>query len=367
MAVGVLGGGQLGRMMALAAYPLGERVVLLDPSPSACGGHVAPLVVGRWDDAEPLSELARRSEVVTFEFENVPDDAARYLADRVRVAPPPAALEITQDRLYEKRLFQQLGIGTALFAPASSRQELLEAVEVTGLPAVVKTRRFGYDGKGQHVVRTRQDVEEAWLALGATPLIVESFVPFQFETSAIVARSWSGEVVRYPLVENLHARGILRESRPDSPNITEELRQQAQDAPDRLLTHLNYVGVLTVEFFVTDEGLIANEMAPRVHNSGHYSIDGALTSQFENHIRAIIDAPLGDPSCHVHSVMLNCIGGMPERADMAAIPGVRIHAYGKSASPGRKIGHVTVVARERDELERRLAKLRPLIEAATDG
>ncbi len=367
MTISILGGGQLGRMLALAAYPLGERVVLLDPNPESCGGHVAPLVVGRWQDPGPLAELSRRGDVVTFEFENVPDEAARFLADRVDVAPPPEALWVAQDRLREKQLFTELDIPTGPYAPAATRAELAEAVAHTGLPAVVKTRRFGYDGKGQHVVRTPADVEAAWLALGAAPLLVEAFVPFAFEVSAIAARGRDGAVARYPLVDNVHRGGILRESRPASDRVTSAHEREAAALMDRLLERLDYVGVCTVEFFVTDTGLLANEMAPRVHNSGHYSIDGAQTSQFENHVRAIVGLPLGDTRTLLPCVMFNCIGGMPDRAALCAIPGVRLHSYGKRGSTGRKIGHVTVLAADEAELAARVARVRPLIDAAADG
>lgn len=367
MTISVLGGGQLGRMLALAAYRLGERVVLLDPNPESCGGHVAPLVVGRWQDAGPLAELARRGDVVTFEFENVPDAAARFLADRVDVAPPPQALAVAQDRLLEKQLFTHLDVPTPAYSPVNTAQELRDAVREIGLPAVVKTRRFGYDGKGQHVLRSEDDVEAAWLALGATPLLVEAWVPFDFEVSAIAARGRDGLVVRYPLITNQHEAGILRESRPDDPRVNAALTTQAGELIDRVLNHLNYVGVLTLEFFVLNGRLLVNEMAPRVHNSGHYSIDGAETSQFENHVRAVAGLPLGRTDTLMPCVMLNCIGGMPEIAELCALPGVRVHAYGKRGSPGRKIGHVTVVAPTEAELEARLIPTRRLIAAAADG
>ncbi|HAN32344.1 MAG TPA: 5-(carboxyamino)imidazole ribonucleotide synthase [Myxococcales bacterium] len=366
MTVGILGGGQLGRMLALAGYPLGERSVLLDPSDSACAGHVAPLIIADWADERALCDLADRSDVVTFEFENVPGKSLSYLQNHARVAPPARALEVAQDRLHEKQLFERLGIQTGPFAPASSRDELLEAVQKIGLPAVIKTRRFGYDGKGQALVRNDRDVQNAWDKLGSLPLIVEAFVPFAFELSAIVARNWQGDVARYPLIENIHRAGILRESRPASPKITEELTEQAARATDRLLKELDYVGVLTIEFFVTEQGLLANECAPRVHNSGHYSIEGALTSQFENHMRAVLGAPLGDTSCHVRSAMLNCIGQMPDRDELAAIPGVCIHDYAKSPKPGRKVGHVTVLAENIEELQDRLSRARAIVENATD-
>ncbi|MCO4762671.1 MAG: 5-(carboxyamino)imidazole ribonucleotide synthase [Myxococcales bacterium] len=365
MTISVLGGGQLGRMMALAAYRLGERVVLLDPNPESCGGHVAPLVVGRWQDPAPLAELSRRGDIVTFEFENVPDEAARFLADRVAVAPPPQALTTAQDRLLEKQLFTELGIPTPPYRPASSLAELRTAAAEVGLPAVVKTRRFGYDGKGQHVVRSADDVDAAWLALGAAELLIESFVPFDQEVSAIAARAHNGEVARYPLVENSHRGGILRTSRPLS--ATDPLAPQAAEYIDKVLGHLDYVGVLTLEFFVVGGQLLVNEMAPRVHNSGHYSIDGAETSQFENHVRAILDLPLGSTETMLHCVMLNCIGGMPSNAALCALPGTKIHAYGKRGSPGRKVGHVTVVASTAAELQARLPAVQALVDAASDG
>ncbi len=365
MTISVLGGGQLGRMLALAAYRLGERVVLLDPNPESCGGHVAPLVVGRWEDAGPLAELARRGDVVTFEFENVPDAAARFLADRVAVAPPPEALAIAQDRLREKQLFTQLNIPTPPYRAVDSHQGLQDAVAEIGLPAVLKTRRFGYDGKGQHVMRTLADVDAAWLALGATPLLLEAWVPFDFEVSAIAVRDRAGAVVRYPLIYNQHVDGILRESRPGHPRVDEALSAAAATLIDRVLTHLDYVGALTLEFFVVNGALLVNEMAPRVHNSGHYSIDGAQTSQFENHVRAVLDLPLGGTETVMPCVMLNCIGGMPTLAALCALPGVRIHAYGKRGSPGRKIGHITVVGATEAQLQERLVAARQLVDAAT--
>ena len=365
MTISVLGGGQLGRMLALAAYRLGERVVLLDPNPESCGGHVAPLVVGRWEDAGPLAELARRGDVVTFEFENVPDAAARFLADRVAVAPPAEALAIAQDRLSEKQLFTQLNIPTPAYRAVDSHQGLRDAVAEIGLPAVLKTRRFGYDGKGQHVMRTRADVDAAWLALGATPLLLEAWVPFDFEVSAIAVRDRTGAVVRYPLIHNRHVDGILRESRPGHALVDAALSAEAATLIGRVLDHLNYVGVLTLEFFVVNGTLLVNEMAPRVHNSGHYSIDGAQTSQFENHVRAVLDLPLGGTETVMPCVMLNCIGGMPALTDLCALPGVRIHAYGKRGSPGRKIGHITVVGATEAQLQERLLAARQLVDAAT--
>ena len=367
MTVGVLGAGQLGRMLALAAYRLGERVVLLDPNPESCGGHVAPVVVGRWDDPGALAELAHRADVVTFEFENVPESAARFLADRVAVAPSAAALAIAQDRLREKEFFGQIDVEVAPYAAVDSLAELQAAVERIGLPAVLKTRRFGYDGKGQHVLRTPDDVEAGWLALGAAPLLVEALVPFDFEVSAIACRGRDGQIVRYPLIDNEHRDGVLRRSRPGSARVDAALQAQADAVMDRALAALDYVGVLTVEFFVHGGRLLANEMAPRVHNSGHYSIDGAATSQFDNHIRALVGLPLGDTTTVRPCAMINVVGAMPPLAALCALPGVQVHAYGKRGSPGRKIGHLTVLADDEATLTVRLAAVQALVDADERG
>lgn len=364
MTIGVLGAGQLGRMLALAAYRLGERVVLLDPNPESCGGHVAPVVVGRWDEPGALAELARRADVVTFEFENVPESAARFLADRVAVAPPAAALAIAQDRMREKQFFGQIDVAVAPYAAVDSQAQLQAAIATIGLPAVLKTRRFGYDGKGQHILRTWADVEQGWLALGAAPLLVEALVPFDFEVSAIACRGRDGQIVRYPLVDNEHRDGVLHLSRPGSPRVTPSLQAQADAVMDRALAALDYVGVLTVEFFVHQGRLLANEMAPRVHNSGHYSIDGAATSQFDNHVRALVGLPLGSTETLRPCAMVNVVGAMPALAALCALPGVQVHAYGKRGSAGRKIGHITVSAEDEATLAARLDVVRAMVEGA---
>ena len=367
MTIGVLGAGQLGRMLALAAYRLGERVVLLDPNPESCGGHVAPVVVGRWDDPGALAELARRADVVTFEFENVPESAARFLADRVAVAPSAAALAIAQDRLLEKRFFGDIDVAVAPYAAVDSLAELQAALTTIGLPAVLKTRRFGYDGKGQHVLRDEADVEQGWLALGAAPLLVEALVPFDFEVSAIACRGRDGQVVRYPLIDNSHRDGVLRLSRPGSARVTPTLQAQADAIMDRALATLDYVGVLTVEFFVHTGQLLANEIAPRVHNSGHYSIDGAETSQFDNHIRALVGLPLGSTATLRPCAMVNVVGAMPSMAALCAMKGVAVHAYGKRGSRGRKIGHITVSADDEQTLAARLNAVLAMVDASADG
>lgn len=364
MTIGVLGGGQLGRMIALAGYPLGQRFVFLDPGAESSAGHVGALRVGAYDDEERLTELARKSTIVTYEFENVPVASARFLNELVPVYPPPAALEVSQDRLDEKQFFNRLGIPTAPFAAASSQAELEAAVAKVGLPVVIKTRRFGYDGKGQMVLREPGDVARAWNALGAAALIVEGLVPFERELSILAVRSTKGETKFYPLVENEHRDGILRLSFPKSDAWTGELQQRAEAYAAKVLSELSYVGVLAIELFLRDDGeLVANEMAPRVHNSGHWTIEGAETSQFENHVRALLGMPLGSTRMIGFSGMINCIGKLPPREAVLAVEGAHLHAYGKDASPGRKLGHVTVRADTKKEMCDKIEALLPIVDS----
>ena len=363
MTIGVLGGGQLGRMIALAGYTLGQRFVFLDPGAESSAGHVGNLRVGAYDDEERLSEIARKSDVVTYEFENVPVGSARFLNELVRVYPPPRALEVSQDRLDEKSFFASVGIPTAGFAAIASREDLDRAVAQLGLPAVLKTRRFGYDGKGQWVLRTEEDVAHAWEALGAASLILEAFVPFERELSILAVRSTKGETRFWPLVENHHRGGVLRVSYPKSEAWTPDLQAQAEAHAGRVLHELSYVGVLAIELFLTTDGkLVANEMAPRVHNSGHWTIEGAETSQFENHVRAILGMPLGSTRMLGYSAMVNAIGKLPPRDQVLAIEGAHLHAYGKDGAPGRKVGHVTVRAETRQELTEKVALLLPIVD-----
>jgi 5-(carboxyamino)imidazole ribonucleotide synthase len=362
MKIGVLGGGQLGRMIALAGYTLGHRFVFLDPSAESSAGHVGDLCVGAYDDEERLSELARKSDLVTYEFENVPVASARFLNELVPVYPPPRALEVSQDRLDEKRFFVKLGIPTPPFAPVSSRQELVSAVERIGLPVVVKTRRFGYDGKGQMVLREPSDVERAWEALGAASLIVEGLVPFERELSILAVRSRTGETRFWPLVENEHRDGILRLSIPKSDAWTPQLQERAERHAMEVLAAIDYVGVLALELFLKDGELLANELAPRVHNSGHWTIEGAETSQFENHVRAILGMPLGSTRMIGWSAMINVVGQLPPRERVLAVEGAHMHAYGKDAAPGRKLGHVTIRAQDRGELCEKIEQLLPVVD-----
>lgn len=359
MNVGIVGGGQLARMLALAGYPLGLRFKILDPASDACAGQVAPLIQGDYHDEAKLASLAAWAEVVTFDFENVPATAARVLEGQVAVYPPAHALALAQDRLSEKTLFWELGIPTPNFTTVDSLEELHSAASRMEWPTVLKTRRLGYDGKGQRVLRTAQDITPAWQALGNRPLILESFVPFEREVSILAVRDRNGVTAFYPLVENYHRDGILRLSR--APCQMPKLEQEGWDYARRLLKRLDYVGVLAIEFFVKDGRLIANEMAPRVHNSGHWTIEGAETSQFENHLRAILGLPLGATAATGYAAMVNGIGDLPERAEVLTLPGAHYHAYDKAPRPGRKVGHITLRADDPGVVCAGLKRLLPMV------
>ena len=354
MRVGILGGGQLGRMVALAGHPLGVRCTVLEPAAESSAGQVCSHIRGDFDDFQALYQLAQVSDAVTYEFENVPVESARWLAERVPVFPPPRALEVSQDRLTEKTFFQSLGIPTPPFAAVAARHEFDAALAEIGLPCVLKTRRFGYDGKGQAVIRTRDDAEAAWQRLGGRPLILEGFVTFDRELSLIAVRGRDGQIMTHPLIENEHRDGILHRSTAPAGDTAEELTERAAEFAARVLAELDYVGVLTIEWFQDGPRLLANEMAPRVHNSGHWTIEGAQTSQFENHLRAVCGLPLGRCDAVGHSAMFNFIGTVPPAAEVLAIPNAHLHVYGKSDRPGRKVGHVTLRAATEDELRERL-------------
>lgn len=345
MTVGIVGAGQLGRMLALAGYPLGLDFVLLDPSARPPAAALAPHLHGSFEDARLLRELARRSEVITFDWENVSVTALRALKRDVRICPPLAALAASQDRASEKRLFERLKIPTTRWRAVASRQQLERAVREIGLPGVLKTRRLGYDGKGQAAVKNAADVERAWLKLGGVPLLYEERIAFTHEVSIIGARSARGEIAVYPLNGNVHWQGILRLTRaPYGPSSWQRL---ANRYLSRVLEHFSYVGILAIEFFVLRGRLVANEMAPRVHNSGHWTIEGAVTSQFENHLRAILGLPLGSTRALGYSAMVNFIGHMPPANELLGFQGLHLHDYAKVARPGRKLGHCTLVARTR--------------------
>jgi 5-(carboxyamino)imidazole ribonucleotide synthase len=358
MKVGVLGGGQLGQMLALAGLPLGMRFRFLEPADESPASQVAERIIGSFDDADCLDRFVVGLDVVTYEFENVPTSSARWLAQRVPVYPPSAALEVSQDRLAEKQLFDRLNISTTQYAAVDTRADLEHAVGRLGYPAVLKTRRFGYDGKGQMVLRGPGDGERAWKQLGGQSLLLEEYIAFERELSQLAARGRDGAVVFYPLVENHHEHGILHWSLAPAPGMTADLQRTANDYALRVLNTLEYVGVLAIEFFQRDGRLIANEMAPRVHNSGHWTLEGAETSQFENHLRAVAGWPLGSTATAGCSAMLNLIGAAPAVESFLAIPEAHVHLYGKAPRPGRKLGHVTLRAADADEALRRLAEAR---------
>ena len=316
MIVGVIGGGQLGRMLALAGIPLGLSFRFLDPAADAPVREVGKLLVGEYQDSEQLDRLADGAKVVTYEFENVPVESAR----RTRGIPSAQALEIAQDRLAEKQLFRKLGIPTVRIDD-----------EVETFPAILKTRRLGYDGRGQHLVDARPDRDPA--------MILEDRVEFDRELSLIAVRAELGETRFYPLVENVHRDGILRTSRAPAMNGPQA---EAEAYATKILEELDYVGVLALELFDVGGQLLANEIAPRVHNTGHWTIEGSETSQFENHLRAILGLPLGSTASRP-SLLVNLIGTVPKTLDVLEIPHAHLHLYGKEERPGRKLGHVTLV------------------------
>ena len=356
--VGVLGAGQLGRMLALAGYPLGIDCTLLDTSHDSPGGQVASIVIGELGDPAALAQLAERVDVVTLEIENVAVAGLESLRGRIEVFPPPAAVAAAQDRLAEKTLFRSLGIPTAEFVTIDSAADASAAAKL-GWPAIIKTRRMGYDGRGQRLVDSTAALAAAWQELGGVPSIVEAFVEFDREVSLIAVAGARGERAFYPLAENVHKSGILAST--VAPYDDAALQQQAERWLAAIMTKLQYRGVLTVEFFHTKNGLIANEMAPRVHNSGHWTIEGAVTSQFENHLRAVLGWPLGDSSARGHAAMLNLLGRLPPRDTLLAAAGAHLHDYGKTPRPGRKVGHCTIVDAQRARLLERLEPLKRIV------
>jgi 5-(carboxyamino)imidazole ribonucleotide synthase len=358
--VGVLGGGQLGRMLGLAGRALGLELTFLDPNAESPARAVGELLVSDYTDATALARLTA-ARVVTFEFENVPVAAVKTLEAAAQVFPGSRALEVAQDRLNEKTCFRSLGIATPVFEAVGSWSELVGALARVGLPAVLKTRRFGYDGKGQAVLRSEADARAAFERLGEAPLILEGFVPFERELSIIAVRSRAGEVACYPLVENHHEAGILRKTLAPAPDVSEALQRAASQHIEKLLAHLDYVGVLALELFQKGEQLIANEIAPRVHNTGHWTIEGARTSQFENHLRAILDLPLGATEALSPCAMLNLIGDAPDASAVLAVPDAHLHWYGKTPRAGRKVGHITVRAPDAETLATRVAELERII------
>jgi 5-(carboxyamino)imidazole ribonucleotide synthase len=345
--IGILGAGQLGRMLALAGYPLGMRFRFLDPASDSPASLLADHLAFDYADRATLEEFAKGLDVVTYEFENVPVETVRHLEKFVPVYPPSVALEKAQDRFVEKSFFCELDIPTPKFTT-----DINIAVD---FPAVLKTRRMGYDGKGQAIIHSMTELENQNL----NEMILEEFVSFDRELSIIAVRNKSGETGFYPLVENHHRDGILRLSLVNG-NVSAELQQQAEEYATRVMSTLNYVGVLTIEFFEKDGRLLANEMAPRVHNSGHWTIEGSVTSQFENQLRAVTDAPLGSTSPLGACAMVNLIGNVPDAKSILKIEGAHLHLYDKSPRPKRKLGHVTFVEKDVETLEKKLNCLKEI-------
>jgi len=349
MRIGIIGAGQLGQMLGHAARDLGHECFFLDPSPSPPASTIGPVLQASFNDRVALAILAEKCDVLTYEFENVPVDALNDIAHLAPIYPPPDALWHAQDRLAEKRLFESLNIPIPNYRAIDSASDLTTATESMGLPLVVKTRHLGYDGKGQFVLQDAGQIDNAWRELGASALIAEQWVAFDFEVSAIGVRNADGDIATYCLTQNEHAGGILRVSLAPVDDVA--LAEQADQYMHKLLTHLNYVGVLALELFVADGKLLANEFAPRVHNSGHWTIEGAATSQFTNHLLAITNEPPGSTENLGHAGMVNLIGEIPDLA--RELPQGCLHDYGKPARPGRKLGHITLVtdsAADRDAL-----------------
>lgn len=364
MRVGVLGAGQLARMIALAGVPLGLDFIFLDPAADACANRLGESLVGDYNDPALLAQLAQRADVVTYEFENVPAEVAEFLASHTQVHPSPKALAVAQDRLIEKTFFHDIDIPTPAYAAVDSLESLEQAMVGIGYPAILKSRTQGYDGKGQSMLKSADDLSSAWELLQGVPAVVEAFVPFNREVSIIAVRSVSGEIVFYPLSENLHRGGILRVS---ECRANDAMQQQAESYVSRLLEALDYVGVLALELFEVNGKLVANEFAPRVHNSGHWTIEGAETSQFENHLRAILDLPLGSTAPVGQAAMINFIGGLPKTEDLLKIPHAHLHLYDKSPRKGRKVAHATVRAENQQQLSERVNNLIRLADQVDDS
>lgn len=363
MNVGILGAGQLGRMLAIAGQPLGARFRFFDPNPDSPVRDVGELITADYSDTEALTRFARDLDAVTYEFESIPVAAVDTVARHAPVFPSVQALKTAQDRVLEKRCFQHMGIPTAPSREVASRGDLDKAAHEIGLPAVLKTRRLGYDGKGQVVIRDESELPAAWGEVGGVPLILEQFVEFDRELSIIAARSRDGQIAYYPIVENEHDGGILSCSIAPA-DVSESNVRTARDYARGLMAGFDYVGVMALEMFQSGEKLIANEIAPRVHNSGHWTIEGADTSQFENHVRAVCGGALGGCSSRGHSMLLNVLGTDPDAERIRRIPGAHLHMYGKAPSPRRKLGHVTIVGDDAGEVRTRGAQLKQILKGA---
>jgi 5-(carboxyamino)imidazole ribonucleotide synthase len=342
--IGILGGGQLGRMLSVAASRLGYKIHIYEPGAAPAGDVAAKVTQGAYDDLDALARFAASVDLITYEFENIPADALDVLSATTPLSPSRRALEVSQDRLTEKTFLTDIGLTTAPFAPVDSADDLAQAIEQIGTPAILKTRRFGYDGKGQARIMTPDDAPQALADMNGAPAILEGFIDFSREISVIAARGRDGSISCYDPGENVHENGILATTTVPAA-IAPGLRSDAVLLAARILNALDHVGVMGVELFVTPTGLVVNEIAPRVHNSGHWTQAGCAVDQFEQHIRAVTGWPLGDGKRHANVVMENLIGDAIDKApQLAARPGTQIHLYGKADTrPGRKMGHVNTV------------------------
>ncbi len=355
--IGILGGGQLARMIALAAHPLGLRCRVLDPADLPPAAGLAEHVQGDFGDPDALARFADGLEVATFEIESLPDVALDTLAKCVDVQPRVEAMKVARDRLLEKTFLRNAGIPTADFMAVDDDQDLDRAIATLGLPLLLKTRTHGYDGRGQSLVRSRQDGIDVLARFGAFPLLAESWVDFDRELSIIAVRSAVGEFSLYPVVENRHSQGVLQSTVAPAPNAGPALASRAEDLARTLVLSLGYVGVLVIELFQVGARLLVNEIAPRVHNSAHWTIEGSDTSQFENHLRAILGLPLGSTNATGGWVLFNLLGEVPDTHRVLELPGAHLHVYGKAPRPGRKLGHVNCRAADPSAARSRLQDL----------
>lgn len=357
MRIGLLGGGQLARMLMLAGYPLGLRFKVFDPTPSACARELAPTTTASYEDDQALERFLEDLDVVTYEFENIPEHCLEKVGSKVSLQPNVEALYTAQDRLYEKQLFERLDIPTPRYLNIENEDEIASACQTIGFPCIVKTRRLGYDGKGQQLVRSEQDLDKVYQTIAGKSAIVEELVSFSREFSIVAATDQKGQSIYYKLTENIHQDGILRLSYAPSRHATAELQKQAESYVKKIIDEFRYVGVIALEMFYFDGELVANEIAPRVHNSGHWTIDGARTSQFENHLRAVAGLPLGSTEIIGYNAMVNVIGEPLPFKYCLRLPGAKLHRYDKTPRPQRKLGHINFCAESLEKLENQLAAL----------
>ncbi len=356
--IGILGGGQLGRMMALAGYPLDLAFSFYDSNPACPSAALGERFGDADNSTSSLDAFIDSADVFTYEFENIPAEWVERIAAKKQVFPGVKSLSVSQNRLNEKKLFADLKIPSARFADIRSESDLRNAVSTLGLPLVIKTVTMGYDGKGQFLLKTEEQIAQAWGELGAqAPLIAEEFVHFKRELSIIAVRGRDGKTVCYPLTENVHHRGILSHSIAPAPQVDSDTQLTAERYISAILHELDHVGAITLEMFDTRHGLFANETAPRVHNSGHWTIEGARCSQFENHVRAVAGLPLGATTCDRPTAMLNIIGQHPDANTILSIKDAHLHLYGKSERDGRKLGHITLTANGHHELAAGIAQI----------